>query len=102
MESRSAPGDSLELVPSNGTSDLIGYNLCPATLSIEVRGDWTPVPSDRICTMELRTLDPGREGRYDLQLPADLEPGRYRYQTDVVNLSTDAIEQISSEAFDVE
>ncbi|HEX6924846.1 MAG TPA: immunoglobulin-like domain-containing protein [Longimicrobiaceae bacterium] len=73
-----APGDSVELVLRNNSSSDVGYNLCSSGLERRVESGWEQVPSDRLCTMELRTLPPGDEARYTLQLPADLAPGEYQ------------------------
>ena len=68
---------SLELSLRNGSAQAIGYNLCASNLERRSGGGWQPVASQRICTMELRSLAPGGEARYRVSL-ADVPPGEYR------------------------
>lgn len=76
-----APGDSLTLILRNDSPAEIGYNLCSSGLEQNVDGGWRTVPSERVCTMELRMLAPGEVARYPLQLELGLAPGDYRYVT---------------------
>ncbi|HWV56512.1 MAG TPA: hypothetical protein VNZ57_03490 [Longimicrobiales bacterium] len=78
-----SPGDSVTLVLRNGSDGTVGYNLCTSSLFRQSGSDWVPVPEDRICTMELRSLAPGEQATYTLRLPPGLEPGTYRYQTPI-------------------
>lgn len=77
--------ESLELRLRNDSDRTLGYNLCASTLERRSGQAWQPVASQRICTMELRSLPPGREARYSLALPA-LAPGEYRVSTRVEGL----------------
>jgi hypothetical protein len=70
-------GRSLELALRNGSARAIGYNLCASTLERRSGGRWQPVASQRICTMELRSLAPGGEARYRVSLE-NVPPGEYR------------------------
>ncbi len=75
------PGDSVTLVLENASETEVGYNLCPSTLVRQSSDEWIAVPSDRICTMELRMLQPGQSDRFTLTLPEDIAPGTYRFET---------------------
>lgn len=84
VEPRSvSAGASVTLLLRNGTGSDIGYNLCSSALERLDEGSWRPIPSNRVCTMEIRTLPPGEETRYPLEVPGGLEPGEYRYLTNV-------------------
>lgn len=83
-----APGDSVTLILRNDSPAAVGYNLCSGTLEMNAAGGWQRVPSDRVCTMEIRILAPGEVTRYPLALEPGLEPGDYRYVT-----SVDAMEE---------
>lgn len=97
-----AAGDSVTLVLTNGSSAAVGYNLCTSALERRTDDGWEAVPSDRICTMELRTLPAGGEARYSLAVEPGLTAGDYRYRTDVERLDTGARESIASGAFRIE
>lgn len=92
-------GDRVELVLGNGTSGTVGYNLCTSALERRAGGGWEAVPSERVCTMELRTLDPGGEDRYSLELPAGLDPGEYRFTTAVEDLDAGSRTDVASDPF---
>lgn len=83
-----AAGDSVTLILRNDSPEPVGYNLCSGTLEVSFEGAWQRVPSDRICTMEIRILAPGEVTRYPLALEPGLAPGDYRYVT-----SVDAMEE---------
>lgn len=68
---------SLELALRNGSAQAIGYNLCASSLERRSGDRWQPVASQRICTMELRSLAPGGEARYRVPLE-NVPPGEYR------------------------
>lgn len=76
-------GDSVTVTLTTTLEGGVGYNLCTSTLERESGADWTAVPSDRVCTMELRTLQPGEEATFTFVLPIGLEPGQYRYHARV-------------------
>lgn len=77
---RVAAGATMTLTLRNGSRGQIGYNLC--TSAIETSAGRT-VPSDRVCTMELRTLEPGRSANYSYELPRRIAAGSYRFVTNV-------------------
>jgi hypothetical protein len=96
-----AAGDSITLVLENGSPDRIGYNLCTSDLQRSNDGGWETVPSDRVCTMELRTLPPGERARYPLSLASGLAEGEYRYRTRVERLERGDRSDVPSEVFRV-
>lgn len=96
-----APGDSITLTLSNGTSSAIGYNLCTTGVERQQGSGWEAVPSDRVCTMELRTLEPGRQARYPTTLPDPLPPGDYRAFTTIELMDAGDRTTVRSDAFRV-
>lgn len=97
-----APGDSVTVQLTTTLGDGVGYNLCSSTLERRIANDWQAVPSDRICTMELRTLVPGDTARFTFRLSVGLEPGEYRYHIRVLRSPTDEMRDVSSGVFRVE
>jgi hypothetical protein len=95
------PGDSMTLTLRNETAEQIGYNLCTSSLQRQTAGGWEPVPSDVVCTMELRTLEPDQDASYRTALPDDLSSGRYRYSTGIEAMQTGGGYGIMSNSFDV-
>jgi hypothetical protein len=75
-----AQGGTLNLTLANRSGQPVGYNLC--TSAIETAAG-APVQTDRVCTMELRTVEPGRSATYAYELPDDIEPGSYRLMTNI-------------------
>lgn len=100
-ESLSA-GDSITLQLSNGSAEPVAYNLCTSELERLSDGEWQAVPSDRVCTMELRSLPGGQRVRYELDLPSDLPAGEYRYRTRVARLDPGEGRMLRSGTFGVE
>jgi hypothetical protein len=96
-----AAQDSVTLTLSNGSPASIGYNLCTSGLERQGGGGWQAVPEDRVCTMELRTLEPGGLASFTLRLPPDLASGDYRYHTSVEMLDTNTRRDARSDAFRV-
>ena len=96
-----APGDSITLTLTNGTSTQIGYNLCTTGLERQEGSGWEAVPSDRICTMELRSLEAGQQTRYRSTLPDPLSPGDYRAFTTVELMGPGNRETVRSDTFRV-
>jgi hypothetical protein len=93
------PGEAVTLTLSNQTAWPVGYNLCTSWLERDSAGTWEPVPEDRVCTMELRMLDPGGESQDQVQLPATLSAGSYRYTARVEDRGS--MEDVSSEPFQI-
>jgi hypothetical protein len=96
-----AAGDTLVVVLSNDSSSAVFYNLCHSVLERKSGEKWEQVPSDRICTMELRTLEPGKQVRYPLQVPPSTPPGEYRYATRIEDIGSGAHEIVRTTPFRV-
>lgn len=96
-----AAGDSITLELENDAQESVSYNLCSSGLEMETDGAWQDVPSSRMCTRELRILQPGAEATFRLQLPSDLAPGTYRFYTGVQMRPADSGTQLRSETFRV-
>jgi hypothetical protein len=93
-------GESVTLVLANGSPAPIGYNLCASRLERRSGEGWEGVRSDRVCTLEIRSLAAGEEARFAVDLPSDLATGPYRFSTSV---ERDAVgpSTISSDPFQV-
>lgn len=76
-------GDSVVLTLHNGDVRQLGYNLCASAMERSTAGEWEAVPSERMCTMELRSLEPGGDATYTIAIPRDLAAGEYRFTTGV-------------------
>ena len=74
-------GQQVLLTLRNGSATPVSYNLCSSRL--QRAPGWEPVETDEVCTMELRTLQPGGSATFEKTLPSDLRPGEYRYMTNV-------------------
>jgi hypothetical protein len=76
-------GDTAVIVLTNTIDEQIGYNLCVSALERRVDGEWRIADhqEDRVCTMELRILDPGATATYAFRLDSRLTAGRYRFKT---------------------
>ena len=97
--SRTAAGSTMTLTLANSANYTVGYNLC--TSAIETAAG-AAVKTDRICTMELRTLQPGRSANYSFELPANLADGRYRYSTGAENMDAGTRAVVKSNIFTVQ
>jgi hypothetical protein len=96
-----AARDSVTLVLTNDSREEVGYNLCPSALERRVGEAWQAVPSNRICTMELRLLPAGRAARHTLGVPAGLAGGSYRYRASVTRMGSNAPVDLTSDVFQV-
>ena len=97
--SRTAAGSTMTLTLANSANYTVGYNLC--TSAIETAGG-SSVPTDRVCTMELRTLQPGRSANYSFELPANLGDGSYRFSTGAENMDGGTRAVVKSNIFTVQ
>lgn len=95
--SSAAAGATMTLTLANGIDQPIGYNLCTSGL---VR-DGASVQTDRVCTMELRTLQPGARATYGWELPDDLAPGSYRFTAGVERMTSGSRLVVTSNGFTV-
>lgn len=99
---RPTPGSSATLTLRNDSEDLLGYDLCTSGLFRRTGEDaWEPVPEDRFCTMELRTLPPGEQATFPIELPTGLVTGTYRYQTTVELMDRGTREAVATAPFTV-
>lgn len=94
-------GGTVELVLGNESSGEIGYNLCTSVIERRTEGGWDGVPSDRVCTMELRILPAGEIARYPYELPAGLGPGEYRFLANVEMMDAGGRRSVWSEAITI-
>ena len=95
---RTTQGAMMTLTLRNGSRDQVGYNLC--TSAIETAAG-RPVPTGRICTMELRTLNPGRSVNYSYELPETIADGNYRFLTQVERMPSGRRDGIRSNGFEI-
>ena len=95
---RTAAGGTMTLTLRNGSSERVGYNLC--TSGIETSAG-RAVETGRICTMELRTLEPGRSANYAYELPDNLADGTYRFLTSVERMGSGRRGAVRSNSFEV-
>ena len=94
--STAAPGDTVELILANRSDATLGYNLCSSGMERRTGTNWAPVPSDRMCTMELRMLPPGESARFPIGLDSDLSAGEYRFVTTVHDQAAGSSTQVRS------
>lgn len=94
-----AAGETITLTLRNDSPGDVGYNLCSSTLEQRVGEGWQPVATDRVCTMELRTLAPGQVATYPMELPAAATAGEYRYVTAVELMEMGTRGGVQSEVF---
>lgn len=74
-----ATRDSILLTLRNESAQPVGYNLCSSAVERRAGTDWQNQPTDRVCTMELRTLSAGEQATFTTTLPAGATPGDYRF-----------------------
>jgi hypothetical protein len=97
-----SPGDSIALTLDNGAAEAVGYNLCTSTLERQTDDGWQPVPADRVCTMELRMLEPGQRADFPLQLQPELTAGAYRFSTRIEWMASGISDVVYTDEFHVE
>jgi hypothetical protein len=90
---------TIRLALDNGTSEPVGYNLCSSELQRRSGTGWTRVDTDEVCTMELRTLNPGHDATFEKRLPSGLAAGDYRYVTGVESPLGGSRVVVATEAF---
>lgn len=74
-----SPGAEVGLRLENRSASRFGYNACQRRVEREADSGWLTIPEpDRVCTMEIRMLDPHSTKTDRTDLPGALEPGRYR------------------------
>lgn len=91
-------GATVQLTLVNGTEQSLGYNLCTSTLQT---GGGSEIQTDRVCTMELRMLEPGETTTYPYDLPGVLEDGSYRFTTSVQRMGSGNRSMVTSNSIEV-
>ncbi|HUG46726.1 MAG TPA: hypothetical protein VMK31_09500 [Sphingomicrobium sp.] len=89
---------TVRLALRNGSPEPIGYNLCTSRLE-SAKG--RKIPTSRACTMELRTLEPGRIATYGYTLPVNMLEGSYRFATQAQAMQSGTAARVKSNAFTV-
>jgi hypothetical protein len=89
---------SVTLTLRNGSAHDVGYNLCTSALETAAGRE---VPTSRVCTMELRTLEPGSTTTSSYQLPVNMLEGSYRFATQVHSMESGSVATVRSNAFTV-
>ena len=75
-------GGVAELWLRNEAGRPVGYNLCVASIERFDAGMWVPARSHAVsCPQEFASLAPGETAAGQATLPATLEPGLYRFVT---------------------
>lgn len=93
-----APGGTVMLTLNNASDHKLGYNLCTSTIET---GSGVPVTTDKICTMELRIVDPGKTAEFGYALPQTLGAGTYRFAAQVTHMPGDKSSLVRSNDFRV-
>jgi hypothetical protein len=92
-------GEQVTLTLRNESGAPVGYNLCSSTLERRSGATWENVPTDEMCTRELRQLENGGMATFEKTLPGGLASGEYRYSTALYRDSENA--QAASNPFNV-
>jgi hypothetical protein len=94
-----AAGDSVVLTLHFGTAGQVGYNLCTSSVERQTAAGWEAIPSDVVCTMELRVLEGGQEATWRTAVASGLSPGEYRYTTGIEAMPAGERHVIASSSF---
>ena len=92
-------GATVQLTLVNSTEQQLGYNLCTSELRAP---DGSAVQTDRVCTMELRVLQPGESTAYSFDLPGVLEDGRYQFTTNVQRMGSGDSSTVTSNSIEID
>ena len=79
----SRSGQKVSLTLTNSSQSTVGYNLCASQLMRRTGGAWTVVPTQQVCTMEIRGLPPGESAQFRHSLPPGVQAGEYQYRTSI-------------------
>ena len=90
---------TVTLTLRNGSEEQLGYNLCTSSLQTAAGCE---VPTGRVCTMELRTLEPGRTATYRYELPVNVAQGSYRFAAQVTWMKSNRTSRVRSNPFEVQ
>lgn len=96
-------GETAVVILTNTFGHAIGYNLCISALERQSNGRWqqSDLDRDRVCTTELRILQPGGRVTYSRLLNPALPAGEYRLRTTLENLEARSREPVVSTTFRV-
>ena len=83
LTAASSAARTVTLTLTNHSSSPVGYNLCTSGLQRRQGGQWVNVPTDEVCTMEIRSLAPGQSATFEKTPPQNAGAGEYRYVTGV-------------------
>jgi hypothetical protein len=73
------PGSRVGLTITNNSGSTLGYNACTRTLEHETNGNWNAIPEpNRMCTMQITLIEPGRTRSDATDLPNSMPAGTYR------------------------
>ena len=95
---QTSAGSAVTLTLANGSRQTVGYNLCTSALQTAAGAE---VRTDRVCTLELRTLEPGRNATYRYELPGRLSDGRYRFSTGLDQMPSGGPTSVTSNTIEV-
>lgn len=95
---RVSEGATVTLTLRNGSRERVGYNLCTSDLQTSAGRS---VPTSRVCTMELRTLEPGGTADHRYKLPLNMPGGSYRFVTQVEWMQSGRRDGVESNSFEV-
>lgn len=95
-------GETVVLSLENKSDEDLGYNLCSAYYEQKNENGWLAMPSLRLCTAEVYSLEPGRITTYEYELDASLPAGEYRFVAIIHLLKTEMKGKRISNIFAVE
>lgn len=101
LEAGPAAGGNVQLTLHNDSGAEVGYNLCSSRLERLEASSARNVPLDIVCTMELRRLAPQTTAAFTHTLPAGLQPGQYRFVTNIESPLGATQATVASEPFTV-
>lgn len=91
-------GSEVTLTLRNDSAAEVQYNLCTSALQRSASGVWSELQTGDVCTMELRSLQPGQSATFVKSLPSGLGSGEYRY---VARVHGEATRDLASNPFSV-
>jgi len=99
LEAKRTSPSTILLTLRNSSAHPAGYNLCSSALERRIDDTWTKVPTDDICTMEIRNLDSGKTATFEKHPSSSLPAAEYRYTTRVESPIGDKGVVIASDVF---
>lgn len=97
-------GDVGGMTLRNAGERMLGYNACTWTLERGDDGAWRTAPheDERMCTMELRLLEPGRSVDINFSFDERLPAGEYRLRAWLERMESGGREHVLSRPFAIE